>query len=105
MNFAQPPEYFDVFQSGLFADFAFGGLLGRLAFFDVAFRDGPAVFGILNQQDFDLAVFTMTKNNTARRRFADNFLDRRFVPVKVLLEFIELWSWHSMLPQTPQREF
>ena len=39
----------DVGEAGFFANFASRGLTGSLALFDVAFRDSPAVFSVLDE--------------------------------------------------------
>ncbi len=39
-----------------FADFADSSLLGVFAWLDVAFGDGPAVFGILDEQNLNITL-------------------------------------------------
>ena len=39
-----------------FTDFADGGLFSGFARFDVALRNGPAILGILNQEDFNVLL-------------------------------------------------
>lgn len=79
MDFAEPGENREVAQAGLLLDFAASGHFGGFAGLDVAFGDGPALFGILDEQNLDVfLVAGKTKNNAARGWLADNLLNRRF---------------------------
>lgn len=65
-------------ETRFFANFANGGLFSGFAVFDMAFGDGPAIFRVLNEEDFDiLLVGSEPENNPAGGRFADNLLDGR----------------------------
>lgn len=58
VDFSKPAQGVDMEKPRFFADFTDGGLFGGFAWLDVALRDGPAILGILNQEDFDvLTVF------------------------------------------------
>src|SRR5690606_16513723 len=97
MNLAQPSEHLYLLEACFFANLTLGGLLCGFALFDVSFRNCPTIFGVLNQQDFDLTVLA-TKYNTARGWFSYDFLDRWLIAIEILFEFIELWRRHSVPP-------
>ena len=79
VDFAEPSEDLDVEEARLLADFADGGLASGFAWFDVAFGDGPATFGVLNEENVDVfLVGAHPKNNPAGGWFTDDFLDGRF---------------------------
>ena len=56
VDFSKPTQGVDMEKPRFFADFADGGLFGCFAGFDVAFRNRPAILGILNQKDFDVPL-------------------------------------------------
>ncbi len=88
MDFAEPTENVDMEKPSLFADFADGGLFGGLAWLDVTLRNSPAIFGILNKKNLNIAtVGSESKNNAASGRFADNLLDDRLFAEDGLLDF------------------
>ena len=61
-----------------FTDFSDCGLFCGFSGLDMTLRDSPAVFRILDKEDFYVSfVFRETKNNPASGRFADDFLDSR----------------------------
>ena len=67
-----------------------GGLFSGFARLDMSLRDSPAVFAVLNQEDFDvLTVFGKAKNNAAGGRFADDFLDNRLFAEDGFLELVD----------------
>ena len=78
MDFSEPGEDFYVLEAGLFADFADGGLASSFAGFDMAFRNSPAVFRVLDEENLDVFLIAgEAKNDATGSRFADDFLDRR----------------------------
>ncbi len=90
MDFSKPAQSVDMEKSRFFADFADGGLFRGLAGFDVAFRNRPAVFAVLNQKDFNiLLIFREAKNDTAGGWLADNFLDDWFSAKNSLFELVD----------------
>ena len=90
VDFSKPAQGVDMEKPRFFADFADGGLFGGFAGLNVALGDGPAVFAVLNQQDFDVFfVFGQAKNDAAGGRFADDFLDDRLFAKDGFLEFVD----------------
>lgn len=95
VDFAKPAERVDVEKSRFFADFADGGLFGGFPRFDVALGDGPAVFAVLDEEDFDvLLVLGEAKNNAAGGWLADNLLDNRLFSKD---GFLELVDWGGLV--------
>lgn len=79
MDFAQPSQNLDVEEARFLADLADRSLFRGLAGLDVALRNGPATLGILDEQDFDIAIaFTGAKNDTAGGWLAHDLLDSGF---------------------------
>ena len=90
VDFSKPAQGVDMEKPRFFAYFADGGLFGGFAWLDVAFGDGPAVFAVLDEEDFDvLFVFRQAKNNATGGRLADNFLDDRLSFEDGLLELVD----------------
>ena len=78
VDFSKPAQGVDMEKPRFFADFTDGGLFGGFAGLDVTFGDGPAVFAVLDEQDFDVfLVFREAKNDAAGGWFADNLLNDR----------------------------
>ena len=72
-----------------FTDFANRGLFRGFAGLDVTLGNGPAVFRILDKEDFDvLLVFRQAKDNATGGWLTDNFLDNRFPAENGFLEFV-----------------
>ena len=90
VDFSKPTQCIDMEKSGFFADFADGGLFSGFAWFDVAFRDSPAVLTVLNQKNLDiLAVFGQAKNDAAGGRFTNYFLNNRLFSEDGFFEFVD----------------
>ena len=56
VDFSKPTQGIDMEKPRFFTDFADGGLFSGFARFDVALRNGPAILGILNQEDFNVLL-------------------------------------------------
>ena len=54
VDFSKPTQGVDMEKPRFFADFANGGLFRGFAGLNVAFRNRPTVFRILDEQDFDV---------------------------------------------------
>ena len=73
-----------------FADLADSGLLGHLAWLNVALGDGPAILRVLNQQNLDIfLIMGQAKNDTACSWLTDDFLNNRLFSEDGFFELVD----------------